>query len=139
MGKHEVMAIQNNQLEAGLDQIFADFVSMQTEQRLSFETGKLGDLAVWREKRERAFGSLQFYLRRLMMEQPEQNGQLLSAVRRRIQELLDGEKSLESAAAEQRQILWKKMSLMRKGKRALTGYDLGQGNARPARFLSSKT
>ena len=129
-----------NPIESHLDDVFAEFAAVQAEQLAAFENGRLDDLAVWREKRERVFGRLQFYLDRLRAEQPETPGNtFIVALQSKIKALLDGETSLMCAAVLQRQELQGKLTAMRKGKKALVGYGSGQGGVRSARFLSSKT
>jgi len=129
-----------NSLESHLDELFAEFAAMQADQLDAVAKGRLEDLAVWQEKRERVFGRLQFYLERLQAEPAEQSGPgLRPELASKIKALLEGETSLMCAAVMQRQELQGKLTAMRKGKKALVGYGPGQGAGRSARFLSSKT
>lgn len=123
-----------------LQDAFAEFEAMQADHQAAFECGRLDDLIARREKRERAFARLQFYLDRLWAEQPELSGTAFcQELRNKIKALLEGETILMSAVAMRRQELQGKLTAMRKGKKALVGYGPGQGGVRSARFLSSKT
>lgn len=129
-----------NQLEAELKDAVAEFEAVQTEQRIAFESGRPGDFAAWRERRERVFGSLQYFLNQFNLKRQDQmQDQVISEVKARILALIEGEKNLEFAAAVRFHAVRERLSSMRKGKRALAGYELGQGGAKAARFLSSRT
>jgi len=121
-----------------LNDLAADFEAVQEEQAGCLVGNQLKTIMSWCGRREKVFMQL-----RQGFEQFGKDVSQCADDRKQLQEiilrLLVKEKKLESLSGRQREIVKKKIHVIRKGRKILKGYSIYHGENSKPKYLSSRT
>lgn len=121
--------------------VFDEFVAVQAQNCDDLIADKLKHVMLWRHKREHVFNRLKQYLDLVDSDFISKNDRdFLADLRKRLQDILEGEDLLYAKAEQKREELARRLDTLRKGKKALQGYSLkNTGMAPKPKFLSNRT
>lgn len=131
--------VNRKNMVQNIENAIADFEKLQTEQLRSLLEGKTDNLTGWLEKRSKVFANLMRQLDLVNGSGEANNDAILKRIQRKIESLLKTEKELDQAAVSMQEQISKKLSSIRKGRKALKGYGNKNCSSYHARFLSNRT
>jgi hypothetical protein len=132
-------------LNQELINILNEFEETQKEHCIALASGSLNAIMTWNDTRTRIFSQLQICLLKAGKDAQQIQESMPEFIRKKIQDLLSGEDHLKQLLSKQKEILAGKMNGIRKGRKALKGYQsnntsaYGYGKISKPQFLSSTT
>ena len=121
-----------------LNDLVADFEAVQEEQAACLAGNRLRTLMSWRGRREKVFMKLRRGFEQFG-EDPSRGADDRKELRKIILRLLAHEKKLAGLSSRQREIVKKKIDVIRKGRKVVKGYSMYHGESPQPKYLSSRT
>jgi hypothetical protein len=115
-----------------------DFTRVQEAHDRAVEQGKLKDVFTWRGQRQEMFSRLVQSLEEIRNFGPGLEKEFVVEAQGIIARLLQGEKELKGAVARQQSLMGSQLDELRKGKKALKGYSVYNGQVPRPQYLSNR-